>query len=145
MAPESVAIASDHAGVALKGLLRDALEEMGYRVLDLGTDDETGVDYPDYADAVAAALVSGKATRGVLVCGTGIGMSMAANRHKGIRAAACHDAVSARLARAHNDANVLALGARLIGPEVARDCLRVFFETRFDGGERHLRRVAKMG
>jgi ribose 5-phosphate isomerase B len=145
MVSETIAIAADHAGVEMKTLLRGALEEAGLRVLDLGTDKAESVDYPDFADAVAKALAEGRAGRGVLICGTGIGMAMAANRHKGIRAAVCHDAVSARLARQHNDANVLALGARTTGPEVARDCLRVFLETKFDGGERHRRRIRKMG
>jgi ribose 5-phosphate isomerase B len=96
------------------------------------------------ADALARCLAEGKAERGVLVCGTGIGIAMAANRHKGVRAAVCHDTTSARLARQHNDANVLALGARLVGSEVAKDCLRAFLDTAFEGG-RHARRVAKLG
>lgn len=145
MPSDTIAIAADHAGVELKSLLRKELEGMGLRVLDLGTDSDASVDYPDYAGAVACAIADRKASRGVLICGTGIGISMAANRVKGIRAAACSDATSARLARQHNDANVLALGARLIGPEVAKDCLKVFLETPFDGGERHSRRVGKLG
>lgn len=116
---------------------------MGYEVLDLGTTGRDSVDYPDFANALAKALEEGRASRGVLVCGTGIGISIAANRHRHIRAALCHDSVSARLARAHNDANVLALGARLIGIEVAKECLRVFFNTPFEGG-RHAGRVAKL-
>lgn len=138
-----VAIASDHAGVELKALVKTELEGMGLSVLDLGTQGTNSVDYPDFADAVAAALQDGKAARGVLICGTGIGIGMAANRHRHVRAAVCHDATSARLTRAHNDANVLALGARLIGPEAARDCVRTFFSTAYEGG-RHQRRIDKM-
>jgi ribose 5-phosphate isomerase B len=145
MVSETIAIAADHAGIELKRLLCGDIERTGLRVLDLGTDGADSVDYPDFADAVAKAIIDRRAERGVLICGTGIGMAIAANRHKGIRAALCHDAVSARLARQHNDANVLTLGARTLGPEVARDCLRVFLETPFDGGERHLRRIRKMG
>ncbi len=143
MTPETVAIASDHAGYVLKQALRGELERAGIGVLDLGTNGPDSVDYPDFADKLAAAIKDGKARRGVLVCGTGIGISMAANRHRHIRAALCHDTTSARLAREHNDANVLALGARLIGEETAKDCLRVFLNTAYGGG-RHDRRVAKM-
>jgi ribose 5-phosphate isomerase B len=143
MSEETIAIASDHAGVEMRGAVKAELEALGHRVLDLGTQGPDSVDYPDFADAVAEALQQGRATRGVLVCGTGIGISMAANRHRHIRAAVCHDATSARLARAHNDANVLALGARLIGIEAAKDCVRTFLATAFDGG-RHARRVAKL-
>jgi ribose 5-phosphate isomerase B len=142
MPEDTIAVASDHAGFELKTLVKAELEAMGHRVLDLGTASAESVDYPDFADALAAALRQGRASRGVLVCGTGIGIGMAANRHRHVRAAVCHDAASARLARAHNDANVLALGARLIGTEVAKDCVRTFFTTPFDGG-RHARRVAK--
>ena len=117
---------------------------MGYEMLDLGTDGPDSVDYPDFGQALAHAVQDGRADRGVLVCGTGIGISMAANRHAGIRAAVCHDETSARLAREHNDANVLALGARLVGVEVAKDCLRTFLTTEFAGG-RHVGRVAKLG
>ena len=140
--PETIAIAADHAGFDLKEVLKQELIGLGHEVLDLGTSGPQSVDYPDFADALAKALADGRARRGVLICGTGIGISMAANRHRGIRAALCHDSVSARMARAHNDANVLALGARLIGVEVAKDCLRVFFSTPFEGG-RHAGRVAK--
>jgi ribose 5-phosphate isomerase B len=144
MPEETVAIASDHAGVELKSTVKAELEAMGRRVLDLGTQGTESVDYPDFAAAVAEALRDGRAGRGVIVCGTGIGISIAANRHRHVRAALCHDATSARLARAHNDANVLALGARLIGSEAAKDCVRTFFATPFEGG-RHARRVAKLG
>src|SRR5215475_3144077 len=115
MPQETIAIAADHAGFELKELLKAELARGGYLPLDLGTHGPESVDYPDFADSLAAALKEGHATRGVLVCGTGIGISIAANRHRHVRAALCHDSASARLARAHNDANVLALGARLIG------------------------------
>jgi len=144
MSEETIAVASDHAGFELKGTIKAELEAMGHAVLDLGTHGPESVDYPAFADAVAEALSDGRASRGVLVCGTGIGISIAANRHRHVRAALCHDSVSARLARAHNDANVLAIGARLIGIESAKDCVRVFFATAFEGG-RHARRVAKLG
>jgi len=141
--PETVAIAADHAGFDLKEVLKDELSALGYEPLDLGTSGPQSVDYPDFAAALARAMAEGRASRGVLVCGTGIGISIAANRHRNVRAALCHDALGARLARAHNDANVLALGARLIGVEVAKDCLRVFLNTPFEGG-RHAGRVAKL-
>lgn len=141
--PETVAIAADHAGFDLKEILKAELNGLGHQVLDLGTQGPQSVDYPDFADALAAALRDGKAVRGVLICGTGVGISIAANRHRNLRAALCHDTSSARLSRAHNDANVLALGARLIGVEVAKDCLRVFMNTPFEGG-RHAGRVAKL-
>ncbi len=144
MSATPVAIASDHAGVALKGVLVTELRALGHEVLDLGTHGTDSVDYPDFGHALAETIVAGRAERGVLVCGTGIGISIAANRHAGVRAAVCHDVTSARLAREHNDANVLALGARLIGDEVAKECLRVFLATAFPGG-RHTGRVAKLG
>jgi ribose 5-phosphate isomerase B len=143
MPTETIAIASDHAGLELKQLLAKELAGMGYRVLDLGTDGPASVDYPDFANAMAHAIEKGEANRGVLICGSGLGISIAANRHRSLRAAPCHDALSARLARAHNDANVLGLGARLIGVDTARDCLRAFLTTEFEGG-RHERRVAKL-
>jgi len=140
----TVALAADHGGFAIKEELKPELENMGVDCIDLGTDSENSVDYPDFGRAVADAIVEGRAERGVIICGTGIGIAIAANRVGGIRAAVCHDATTARLARAHNDANVLALGARIIGREVAIDCLRTFLSTPFDGGERHTRRVAKL-
>ena len=141
--PETIAIASDHAGFDLKQFLVAELHRLGFAPLDLGTHDHNSVDYPDYADALAGALADGRSQRGVLVCGSGIGISIAANRHRHVRAAVSHDETSARLCRMHNNANVLALGARLIGQEVARDCLAAFLSTNFEGG-RHERRVAKM-
>jgi ribose 5-phosphate isomerase B len=144
MSRKPIAIASDHAGYDLKTLLSRELAEMGYQVLDLGTDGPQSVDYPDFGAALAKVVQSGEVECGVLVCGTGIGMAMAANRHPGVRAAVCWDETSARLTREHNDANVLALGARLLGAEVAKDCLRAFLRTDFAGG-RHAGRVAKLG
>ena len=140
----TVALAADHAGFTLKEELKSELAAMDLDCLDLGTDGLGSVDYPDFGRAVAEALIQGRAERGVIVCGTGIGISIAANRI-GVRAAVCHDATTARLAREHNDANVLALGARIIGAEVAKDCLHAFLSASFDGGERHLRRVVKLG
>jgi ribose 5-phosphate isomerase B len=143
-ARQTVVIAADHGGVTLKAVLKQELEAMGHEVIDLGTHGREPVDYPDYANAVAEAILGGRAERGVLVCGSGIGVSIGANRHRGIRAALVHDAVTARLARQHNDANVLVLGERVTGVEVAKDCLRIFMTTPFEGG-RHARRVAKLG
>jgi ribose 5-phosphate isomerase B len=139
-----VAIASDHAGYEMKTALKEEISSLGYGVLDLGTDSPDSVDYPDFAHALSEAVTQGKAGRGVLVCGSGIGVSITANRHPGIRAALCHNAETARLSRQHNNANVLAMGERIIGVDVARECLRAFLETEFEGG-RHARRVAKMG
>jgi len=139
-----IAIASDHAGFALKTHLAEQIRGLGHKLVDLGPFSEASVDYPEFANALAAALKDGRAELGVLICGSGIGISIAANRHPHIRAALCSDSTSARLSRAHNDANVLALGARLIGLEVARDCLHAFLATPFEGG-RHAGRVAKLG
>ena len=144
MTDNVIVIGSDHAGYSLKQVLVAHLEEKGWRIVDVGTDGAASVDYPDFGAAVAHALKEGKAPRGIVVCGTGIGISIAANRHDWIRAGLCHDITSARLCRLHNDANVLALGARLIGEEVAKDCVDVFLTTEFEGG-RHQRRVDKLG
>ena len=141
--PETIAIASDHAGVELKALLKKDLGEAGFAVLDLGTEGLKSVDYPDFADKLAQAIRDGQAGRGVLVCGSGIGISIAANRHPEVRAALVHDALGARMSRQHNDANVICFGGRMIGPEIARDCLKVFLATEFEGG-RHAGRVAKL-
>jgi ribose 5-phosphate isomerase B len=143
MSETVIALASDHGGFALKAELAEWLKGRGETVLDLGPDSADSVDYPDYADRMAEAIRAGKAGRGVLICGSGIGISIAANRHRWIRAALCHDVTTAKLCRAHNDANVLALGARIIGAEVAKDCLEAFLEAPFEGG-RHVRRVDKM-
>jgi len=143
MTQETIAVAADHAGFPLKETLKGELSARGLAVLDLGTDGPASVDYPDFANRLADALKRGAATRGIVICGTGIGISIAANRHPHVRAALCQDVTAARLARQHNDANVLALGARLIGEEVARECLKIFLDTPFEGG-RHERRVAKL-
>ena len=143
MAELRLVLASDHAGLALKTELLAALGDWGVAAADLGVHEPGPADYPDIADALAHALARSRGDMGVLVCGTGLGIAMAANRHAHIRAAVCHDATSARLARQHNDANVLALGGRLIGAATARDCLKAFIETSFEGG-RHRRRVDKL-
>ncbi len=138
-----IAVASDHAGLDMKNGIADALRGQGFTVLDLGTETTDSVDYPDFADRMATALGEGRAPRGILVCGTGIGISIAANRHQHLRAALCHNATEARLCREHNDANVLVLGARTLGHEVALDCVSAFLTTDFAGG-RHQRRVDKL-
>ena len=140
-----VALAADHAGFSLKEKLKSEVESMNIKYIDLGTSDENSVDYADYGRKAAEALVNGSANRAVIVCGTGIGISIAANRISSIRAAVCHDVTTARLARLHNDANIISMGARIIGPEVAKECLRVFLSTPFEGGERHIRRIIKLG
>jgi ribose 5-phosphate isomerase B len=141
--PLAVAFGADHAGVTLKDQLAAALRAEGLAVCDFGTHGPDAVDYPDFAHKVADAVADGSAQLGVLVCGSGVGMSIAANRHPGIRCALAHDVTTARLARAHNNANVLALGARLVGEAVALDCLRAFIATGFEGG-RHRARLAKL-
>ncbi len=143
MTGSKIAIASDHAGVALKATLKSDLEAMGYDVVDLGTDSPDSVDYPDFAEAMTETIESEHAEQGVLICGTGIGMSIAVNRSRAVRAALCHDETAARLAREHNDANIIVLGARTIDNDRARRCLKIFLETPFEGG-RHARRVAKL-
>lgn len=141
--PPPVAIGGDHAGLPLKRVLQEALAAAGHPLLDFGTNEAASVDYPDFAHRVAAAVQDGRARFGVLVCGSGVGMAIAANRHPGIRAAVLHHATEARLTRAHNDANLAAFGARLTGPEVALDALRAFLSTSYEGG-RHDRRLAKL-
>ena len=143
MAGATIAVASDHAGFDLKEILKQDLQAAGYAVLDLGTNSTASVDYPDFGKAMGEAIASGKAEKGVLVCGSGIGISIAANRNPKVRAVLAHDATSARLSREHNDANVVAFGQRLIGPETAREALKVFLATEFSGG-RHVGRVAKL-
>lgn len=138
-----IVIASDHGGYELKEVLRKALSERGLEVEDLGCHSTDSVDYPTYAHAVAEAVSAGRAELGVLVCGTGLGMSIAANRHPGVRAALCGDTFSARMSRAHNDANVLCLGGRVVGQGLALDVLDAFLGGSFEGG-RHERRVAAM-
>jgi ribose 5-phosphate isomerase B len=138
-----VGLGADHAGFPLKEDLKAWLIGHGYDVVDLGAHSADSVDYPDYAAAVGSAVVAGKADRGVLVCGTGLGMAMAANKLLGVRAAACRDAYTARMSREHNDANVLALGARITGPAAAIEILETWLEAEFAGG-RHARRVDKI-
>jgi ribose 5-phosphate isomerase B len=141
---QAVAIANDHAGVALKQLLLPEIVACGFTPLDLGTNQPDSVDYPDYGYVVADAVLHGRAQFGVAICGSGIGIAIAANRRAGARAALCHSGLSAALARAHNDANILCLGARLIGESEAKECLIRFLTTEFEGG-RHTARVEKLG
>lgn len=144
MEKKEIALASDHAGFELKELLEQELLGKAYVVVDLGTDSATAsVDYPDYGFAMARWIAEEPDRRGILICGSGIGISIAANRHPKVRAALCHDHLSATLARQHNDANVLCLGARLITPDVAKECLNTFLTTAFEGG-RHSERVQKL-
>ncbi len=139
----TVAIGSDHAGFPLKNYLRDTLTAEGYTVIDCGTDSAASCDYPVYAEATAAKIKDGSAVLGILCCGTGIGMSMAANKIKGIRAACCSDIFSARFTRLHNDANILCLGARVVGEGLALELAHGFLETGYEGGK-HARRVDMM-
>jgi len=138
-----IAIASDHAAVDLKATLADWLRETGHDLLDLGTNGGASVDYPDFGQAVAAAIADGRVERGVVLCGSGVGISIAANRNPACRCALVSEPLSAALARQHNDANAIAMGARLIGPEMAKACLTAFLSTAFEGG-RHQHRVDKL-
>lgn len=140
---DAIAIASDHAGFELKCLLKGALAQHAETIVDLGVDNAEPADYPDLGYAMAYALRQRRARFGVLICGSGIGISIAANRYPDIRAALVHDALGARLAREHNDANVICFGGRMIGAEVARDCLDVFLRSDFMGG-RHEQRIMKL-
>lgn len=139
----TIAAGCDHGGFSLKIVLIEHLIESGHEVLDLGTDSNERVDYPDFAEAVAKSVASGEAEFGLLVCGSGIGVCMVANKISGIRAATIHDVTSAHLSREHNDANIICLGERLIGPEVAKEALDVFLASEFQEG-RHLNRVKKI-
>jgi ribose 5-phosphate isomerase B len=139
-----VAIANDHAGVALKTLLLEEVRACGFETNDLGTHSTDSVDYPDYGDRVARVITEGHAQFGIAICGSGIGISIAANRHAGIRAALCSSGLAAELSRRHNDANVLCLGARLMGEAEAIECVQRFLHTAFEGG-RHKTRVEKLG
>jgi ribose 5-phosphate isomerase B len=139
-----LAVASDHAGVALKARVLEQLLSEGHDAADLGTNTTDPVDYPDYAEAVALAVLGGQAERAVLICGSGAGACVAANKFKGIRAATCHDSFSARQCVQDDDVNVLCLGARVIGPELALDVVRDYVGARFSGAERHRRRLAKV-
>lgn len=138
-----VAIGSDHGGLDLKETVAVVIRELGHEVVDFGVHDRTSVDYPDYAAKVAEAIVTNQCERGVLICGTGIGMSIAANKVPGIRAALCNEIFSAQMAREHNDANIICLGARVVGPSVAEGIVRAYFTSSFAGG-RHANRVAKL-
>jgi ribose 5-phosphate isomerase B len=139
-----IAIASDHAGFSLKQVLIEALGELPHRTIDLGTHSEVPVDYPDFAGAVAEEIIGGGAERGILICGSGVGASTAASKFPGIRAAVCHDCYSARQGVEHDDMNILVLGARVIGPELAEDIVRSFLTAGFSGEERHIRRLKKI-
>ena len=139
----TIAVGSDHAGYSLKQRLAAELRTLGHEVLDLGAHDADRVDYPDFGAAVGRAVADAEADLGVCVCGSGIGIAMAANKVPGVRAAPVHDATSARLARQHNDANVLCLGERLLDPDVASEAVRAWLDAEFEGG-RHVGRVAKL-
>lgn len=141
---KKIAIASDHAGFALKQRLAEYVAAKGYEVIDLGPQSEDRVDYPDYGYKLAEAIEAGTADAGIGICGSGIGISIALNRYAAVRAALCHDVTTAQLARLHNNANVIALGARLIGPDLATACVDAFLTTTFEGG-RHAGRVDKLG
>jgi len=143
MTLRKIAFGCDHAGFAFKEALKTTAFECGMETIDFGTNSNDPVDYPDFARAVAHALIAGEVEKGVLVCGTGIGMSMSANRVRGVRAALCTNSDMAALSRLHNNANILVLGARVIDLALARDCLRTFLETQFEGG-RHAARVEKI-
>jgi ribose 5-phosphate isomerase B len=138
-----VIVGSDHAGFSLKTQVKSLLENMGYTVEDAGCHGEDSVDYPIYGKAVATAVAQGKFARGILICGSGLGMSMIANRFPGVRAALCNDLYSAILSRRHNDANLLVMGGRLIGRDLAEEIVRTWLTTEFDGG-RHGRRLAQL-
>ncbi len=139
-----VAVAADHAGFPLKGRIIEELHRLGHLPLDLGTDSTDPVDYPDYARAAAAAVLAGRAERAVLLCGSGAGASVAANKFRGIRAATCHDGFSAHQSVEDDDVNVLCLGARVVGPELAVELVREYLAARFSGAERHRRRLEKI-
>ena len=139
-----IATGSDHAGYELKKELVASLKELGHQVLDLGSHSTDPVDYPDYAEVVGLAIVEGRAERGLLICGSGVGASVAANKLPGIRAGLCHDTYSAHQGVEHDNMNVLVLGARVIGPALARELVRVFLDAKFSGQERHRRRLAKV-
>ena len=140
---ERIVIASDHAAIEMKAMLVAHLQAEGHEVVDLGPGGVDSVDYPDFGYKIAEAIASGRADRGVALCGSGIGISISVNRHPACRCALASEPLSARLAREHNDANVLALGARLIGPEMAKACVDAFLSAPFGGG-RHQRRVDKL-
>ncbi len=139
-----IAVGSDHAGFELKNVIAEDLRRAGHEVVDVGTYSTDSVDYPDFAEAVAAAVLDGRAERGVLICGSGIGASVAANKIKGIRAGIAHDTYSAHQGVEHDDMNVLVLGSRITGIEVARELVSTYVRARFSNGERHVRRLMKV-
>jgi RpiB/LacA/LacB family sugar-phosphate isomerase len=139
-----LALGADHAGFELKEKVLSLLAELGHEALDLGTHDVQPVDYPDYAEAVGRAVIEGRAERGIVICGSGVGASVAANKVRGIRAGLCHDTYSAHQGVEHDNMNVLVLGSRVIGPELARELVRAFLAARFANEERHRRRLAKV-
>ena len=139
-----IAIGCDHAALKLKNDVVEKLKKEGYEVEDFGIHEQKSVDYPDYALPVAEAVASGKADKGILICGTGIGMSIAANKVKGIRCALCSDTFSAHATREHNDANILAFGERVVGEGLAMDIVDTFLKTPFSGDDRHVKRIAKI-
>ena len=139
-----IAVGSDHAGYEMKEALKEHLKERGYEVKDFGTNNTESCDYPEFAKAVAAEVAEGNAEKGMLICGTGIGMSMAANKVKGIRAAVFSDEFSAQATREHNDANIICMGARVIDIEKATKLLDIFLDTPFSNGENHIRRIGKL-
>ena len=138
-----VSVGCDHAGFPYKQMVIDTIKSMGHEVIDCGTNSTDRVDYPDFGEATARKVANGEAKYGVVICGSGIGISIAANKVHGIRCALCHDHLSAQLCRQHNDANMLSIGARLTGPDVATDIVKTFLTTDFEGG-RHTDRVAKI-
>jgi ribose 5-phosphate isomerase B len=140
-----IAVGSDHAGYDLKVAITEAVKGWGHEVVDLGSDPgQMGVDYPDYARAVAQAVARGEYDRGIVICGTGLGVSISANKVPGIRAALCHGTYTARMSRSHNNANVLCMGGRVVGAGVATDIAQVWLETPFSGIDRHQRRIDKI-
>jgi RpiB/LacA/LacB family sugar-phosphate isomerase len=139
-----VAVAADHAGYPLKELVLKVIKMEGYQALDLGTDSTDPVDYPDYAEKLGTIIQTGQADRGILICGSGVGAAIAANKMDGIRAGLCHDTYSAHQSVEHDDANVLAIGSRIIGPELAAEIIRNFLNAEFSGEERHVRRRNKV-
>jgi len=140
----NLVVASDHAGFPLKARVIEELRKLGHQVTDLGTNSTDPVDYPDYAQAVAEAILEGRAERAVLICGSGAGACVAANKFRGIRAATCHDSFSARQSVEDDDVNVLCLGGRVVGPELALDLVRDYVRANFSGAERHRRRLGKI-
>lgn len=139
-----IAIGADHAGYRLKEVIVPFLQELGHEVKDFGANGPNSVDYPDFASLVCEHVISGEADKGILICGTGIGMSIAANKIPGIRCALVHDLFSAKATREHNDTNILAMGERVIGPGVAQEIVKLWIETEFSRGERHQTRISKV-